>query len=374
MKRFERPHLELMLDSGQFSVYNRQEPDLNLLDYIKYIKRNKHQLFSYVNLDSIPGQFGVKRTLADVENSARKSYDNLQEMKSHGLSPIPVFHAGERFYWLERMLKDGETYIGFSLSKDSTVAKDKYLDQLFSMICDAKGQPLIRTHGFALTRPFYILRYPWFTVDSTTWSLDAGMGHMLVPQYRDGMPDYSLLPEAIAVTGINQANSNQLEALGDNMHDLVSKYLEEVLHMEPADLRYSTDARRKTYIIYYLNLIEHASDVVFRHRSNGLVKVKPIKIDKPVARGKLRLMFATSAKQHRASDLLNEFNVKTRLLSYYELRDQPDDDLAEYVRTGTMRRTAARTNQRFNSDGYWNMRRLMLRDHLNKPEPTGETP
>lgn len=370
MKRYKRPKIALFLDSGAFSTHNRQEPDLNLNDYIRYIKRNKYNLFSYVNLDVIPGVFGQKLTPADIEQSARKSYDNLQEMKSHGLSPIPVFHSGEDLSWLERMLKDGETYIGFAIKKDSTSLKTDWLDRIFSMICDRDGNPQIRTHGFALTRPLYVLRYPWFTIDSTTWSLDAGMGHMLVPRYVNGKPDYSQPPESIAVTGINQANPRQFEAMETLFHGHVLEYLTNVCGLEPVDIRYSTDARRKTYIVYYLNLIKHAANVKFQHRASGFIKVKRINVKNPVPRDKLRMMFATSARQHSSSDLLNEMGVNTRLLSYYELQHETDDALATYVATGTIRNGEPRKTMRgMKTTGYWDKRRLMLRDHLRKTEP-----
>ena len=59
----------------------------------------------YVNLDSIP----AKKTLEAREAAARQSYKNQQVMKEAGLHPIPVFHQGENWLWLEKMLKDGET-------------------------------------------------------------------------------------------------------------------------------------------------------------------------------------------------------------------------------------------------------------------------
>jgi hypothetical protein len=39
-------------------------------------------------------------------------------MKDAGLKPLPVFHHGEHFSWLERMLADGESYIGISTAKN----------------------------------------------------------------------------------------------------------------------------------------------------------------------------------------------------------------------------------------------------------------
>src|SRR5260221_8934511 len=112
--------VQLMLDSGAFSAWNRGE-EINIKEYIAYVKRNQHLLHSHVNLDVIPGVHGQRRATDDVESSAKQSYDNLQIMKAAELRPIPVFHHGESLTWLERLLKDGEPYIGLSASKDAMV-------------------------------------------------------------------------------------------------------------------------------------------------------------------------------------------------------------------------------------------------------------
>jgi len=90
-----------MLDSGAYSAWNRDET-IDIDEYIAFIKKHRKLVDTYVNLDVIPGKYGRPRTQQEVEASAKLSYENLQYMKSKGLSPIPVFHQGERFHWLER--------------------------------------------------------------------------------------------------------------------------------------------------------------------------------------------------------------------------------------------------------------------------------
>src|SRR5580692_1929900 len=95
IEKIAKPKISLMLDSGAFSAWKRGI-SINLAEYIAYIKKHEHLLASYVCLDQIPGKPGVKRTQAEVDDAAAQSYKNQQTMKKAGLTPIPVFHQGER--------------------------------------------------------------------------------------------------------------------------------------------------------------------------------------------------------------------------------------------------------------------------------------
>lgn len=181
----------MMLDSGAFSAWNARA-EVNLEDYCVYIYRNIEWIDAYVNLDVIPGSPGRTPTEAEVEESAEASWWNMEYMQGFGLDPVPVFHQGERFYWLERMVDAGIRYIGISPANDrSTQAKVEWLDRVFHYLCDAEGHPRVKTHSFGATSVEIIMKYPWFTVDSTTW-LAAGsrFGLLRVPHLgKDGKWD-----------------------------------------------------------------------------------------------------------------------------------------------------------------------------------------
>lgn len=183
--------MRLVLDSGAFSAWN-VGAQIDLDDYIAYIYRNMEWVSAYVNLDVIPGQPGRTPTEAEVEESARASWANMEYMQGMGLDPIPVFHQGERFYWLERMFEADIEYIGISPANDrSTEAKIEWLDRVFNYLCDDDGNAKVKTHAFGVTAIDIVSRYPWHTVDSTTW-LVAGsrFGLLRVPYMgRDGKWD-----------------------------------------------------------------------------------------------------------------------------------------------------------------------------------------
>lgn len=340
--------VQLLLDSGSFSAWNKGEPDLSLKEYIRFIKQHEHLLFSYVSMDKIPGQFGKRRTSDDIEASAKQSYKNHEIMKAAGLTPIPVYHMGEDFRWLERYLKDGETYIGVSLSKDMNAsAKHDYCRKIFAMISDDKGKPLVRVHGFGITKPSLLLQFPWATVDSTTWSITSAFGKIPIPrQGKDGLPNYSQPAVGIAVSGVPNKANNSSQFEGETFfseqglrEDYVRWWMNEVVKVSAAELRYTLLARQRAGLTYYVNLMRNMPRVIpppynkgfFRDDVHKLVR-NPVKVDK------LRIMFATLIKQSDWSDLMNDVGAMTRLLSFYELKNVKPELIEEFVRTGTNKR------------------------------------
>src|SRR5271166_6307135 len=113
-------------------------------------------------MDKIHSKFGQHRTVEQVVDSTEESYRNLQYMKSKGLNPLPVFHRGEPFSWLKRMLDDGEQYIGVS-PRSSDSASLAWLDKVFTLLTNPDGTPIIRIHGFGITATPVIFRYPWYS-------------------------------------------------------------------------------------------------------------------------------------------------------------------------------------------------------------------
>jgi len=157
-----------MLDCGAFSAWRRGEV-IDLPAYIEFVKRHEHLLDCYVALDVIPGSLGRApgslkrpRTVAEVKVSGAQSYANLQAMKNAGLrQAIPTFHQGEELCWLERMLRDGESYIGLSPAKNmSWDIQQPWLDRIFAILTDRAGNPLVKTHGFGIASVDFLKRYP----------------------------------------------------------------------------------------------------------------------------------------------------------------------------------------------------------------------
>src|SRR6476646_5575013 len=96
--------VDLLLDSGAYSAFLKGAV-INIDDYIAYIKKNHKWITAYVGLDVLPGKDGVREFGARAsEYAAAASHENQVRMKAAGLAPIPVFHRGEKFKWLEKMI------------------------------------------------------------------------------------------------------------------------------------------------------------------------------------------------------------------------------------------------------------------------------
>lgn len=181
--------ISIILDSGAFSAWTRGA-EINIDEYCQFCLENQ-DIFDYVvNLDVIPGKFGNKKLgREEIERSASKGYENYLYLLSKGVPKeklIHVFHQNEDFSWLKRMVKEME-YIGLSPANDRTTPeKIAWLDLCMQHVLDDKGMPLVKFHGFAVTSLRIMMRYPWYSVDSTSWVMRSRMGSVLVPRYKKG--------------------------------------------------------------------------------------------------------------------------------------------------------------------------------------------
>ena len=147
----ENNEMDLFMDSGGFSAFTMGAViDLDL--YCQVIKKYKKHLTTYAQLDAI--------------GDPDKTRENLEYMESKGLSPLPVFHYGSDFAIL-RELAQKYDYIALGglvpYSKRKTLLK-RHLDSCFAIVRDQ-----CRVHGFGMTGMEILQRYPWYSVDSTSW-------------------------------------------------------------------------------------------------------------------------------------------------------------------------------------------------------------
>lgn len=322
----------VLLDSGAFSSWKRGI-SLSVNDYIDFCKRHKHEVDSFVNLDCIPGKDGkMDHSQSSIEQSAAKSYETLQEMKAAGLSPIPVFHQGERFYWLDRMLEEGETYVGISpymRAHQNEIVE--WMDKCFTRITDGRGKPLIKTHGFGVTSARLCVRYPWFSVDSTSWSVGGGYGTILVPKLDAGAPDYSRPPLNLRISARKQDQSGGFDGLSQAQQDAVRNYAAQI-GVSMSELRNTFYGRWKFNVRYHLGMAETCKGNLFKNRLRSMFD-KSFTDREGYDPEPMRMYFATVFSDEHCR-FLNEQGIRNRLLSYAFLKDEPDEFLEYYLKTG----------------------------------------
>jgi hypothetical protein len=141
-------------------------------DYISFLTANKHKIDTYSNLDVI--------------NNPTLTWRNQKELEAAGLNPIPVFHLGTDTKWLKRYVQKYPYIAIGGMIPNTTQALIRILDPLFKEhLLDKKGFPLVKLHGFACTSPKLMIRYPWYSVDSTTCRKLSMYGGISFPSTSD---------------------------------------------------------------------------------------------------------------------------------------------------------------------------------------------
>lgn len=180
--------------------------------YHEHLERHKDIIFRAVNLDVIPGEQGRVPTEKQIIDAAEEGWKNYLYLKNKGWDTCHVYHQGEPIWVLDRMLKECD-YIGVSPNNDSSESgKLQWMDHTFRHILNSDN-PKIKTHGFAVTSPTLVKRYPWFSVDSSSYSLTAAMGNILTPHGR------------IYISEQNKGKEEHIEKKPKEVQDFIEDYL-----------------------------------------------------------------------------------------------------------------------------------------------------
>lgn len=172
---------------GGFSFYETDKFWYYVDTYGKFMQAYGKYFDNYVTVDVIFNpelSWKVQRYLED----------------QYGLRPMPVFHWGTDLKWLKQYLKAGYQYIGIGgLGQEVTVMRyTGWADRVFAYL--QAGTDPVSTHGFAMTSFELMTRYPWTSVDSSTWTVLAAYGKILVPHKRGGRYSFDDSPYIIILS------------------------------------------------------------------------------------------------------------------------------------------------------------------------------
>lgn len=195
------------LDSGAYSAWSRGTV-IDLDEYCEFIRANIELIEVYASLDVIPGAPGRSATPKERNEAAEQSWRNFLYMRNEGLDPLPVYHYGEEPRFLERMLDFGCDYIGIGgLVGIPGGPRRTWLDRVFTRITDDAGMPIVKTHGFGMTAVPLIFRYPWYSIDSTTWIKITASGSVYLPAMRNDEFVFDEVPTTVSVSDRNPKQS-----------------------------------------------------------------------------------------------------------------------------------------------------------------------
>ena len=192
-------------DSGSFSLWSRSqsyakenncsqwdfydtEQFWNYIDnYAVFVRENRAGIDYYSNVDAIPNPKLTWRNQRYLEDS-------------HNLEPIPVVHFPTDLKWLQRYIDRGYEYISLGGMVGSIRQDDCrfWIDSAFDLVCSTPNRmPKVKIHGFGVTSFDMLLRYPWYSVDSTSWTKMGAFGGIYVPHKRGGKFVYDTPPYTI---------------------------------------------------------------------------------------------------------------------------------------------------------------------------------
>lgn len=166
---------QVFLDSGAFSAYTLGV-SIDLPTYCEYIKRN---------MDLWRVEDGVvMASVLDGIGDPLQTYRNQLHMEALGAKPLPCFHAGEDERYLEHYVKNYEYITLGGMVGSSTKQLCIWLDRMWERyLTDGSGRPRLKVHGFGITAIPIMERYPWYSVDSSSWIQSAAFGSIITPQW-----------------------------------------------------------------------------------------------------------------------------------------------------------------------------------------------
>lgn len=166
---------QVFLDSGAFSAYTLGV-EIDLPTYCNYIK---------ANMDLWRVEDGVvMASVLDGIGDPLKTYQNQLAMEQLGAKPLPCFHAGEDERYLEYYVQNYEYITLGGMVGSSTKQLCIWLDRMWERyLTDGSGRPRLKVHGFGITAIPIMERYPWYSVDSSSWIQSAAFGSIITPEW-----------------------------------------------------------------------------------------------------------------------------------------------------------------------------------------------
>lgn len=244
--KLKKKNIDIFLDSGAYSV-GKGKAAVTIDAYIDFVKQHEEHVEVYANLDVI--------------GDPDATFENQKYMEEHGLAPMPVFHLGEPFEFLE-YYKDYYDYLALGGMAEAS-RRFAWLDECWGrFLTDEEGYPLLKVHGFGMTEIKILLRYPWYSVDSSSWIKTAAYGSVWVPKYVNNEYDYSVLPHRILVSDRALAG----ETTGKHLYTLpqaVQKHIINYFALYKSDvaiLMLDYKERQRLNVIYLKNLEDSLSE------------------------------------------------------------------------------------------------------------------
>lgn len=203
---------DIFVDSGAFSAHTLKIK-IDIDKYIEFIKKHEKKISVYCGLDVI-GDAGL-------------TFLNNLYMEKHNLKPLVTFHFSEDFRYLQEYIERYD-YIalgGVAQLKGDRKKLNRWLETCFHYISKKKG---LKVHGFAIFTPKLLLRYPFYSVDASSWLIGSSLGNLMLPR-KDHFKivhcsdKKGLMKHAKEIQKVYPNILDLIDEKGDNVHKLKYK-------------------------------------------------------------------------------------------------------------------------------------------------------
>lgn len=167
-KGFTQPYPDVFLDSGAWTAFTKGAT-IDLDEYCGFIRRYSHLITTFCNLDDM--------------NDPQHTWENQQRMEEKGVPPLPVFHTGEPFEYLERYV-ERYAYVGLGKIIPYTQSPDVIFPWLVKCFRIAGDRTVF--YGLGVTNWKMLCSFPWYSVDSSSWGSGFRYGRVPLFDERQG--------------------------------------------------------------------------------------------------------------------------------------------------------------------------------------------
>lgn len=156
----------VFVDSGAFSAHTRG---------------HRVDLDGYIRMCLAVAPLVDAVACLDVIGDAVATARNQATMEAAGLAPLATAHFGmDPKEVADRFARTRCGALGGMALKTRTARpmRQGWLDKVFDALVASSSWP-IRVHGYGMTDNVLVERYPWYSVDSTTWAMTSWFGNEL---------------------------------------------------------------------------------------------------------------------------------------------------------------------------------------------------
>lgn len=219
---------KLFIDSGAYTASTLGKV-IDIDKYIEYMNEISDYVDIIAPLDVIPTS-----EQDNTEELSDANYKYMEERLKHPEKLIPVYHQGESYDHLRKLLSYGKDYIALGALVGATKnILRPFFTNTFRIIREYEKETgrKIKVHAFGMSSIELLESYPIYSADSTTYILSATRGDIMTPW---GLITVSDMQKERPKNIINHIDYNQeileeyLQSIGLSTETCIKRYQDRI--------------------------------------------------------------------------------------------------------------------------------------------------